>query len=189
MKRVIKVDSGFALNALISHGISRKRQGDIETARICFEQALEIDPKNDVALLWLAFLSTNPFDAKELISRVLEYNPEHQHARTYYQIVQQRCTELENILNNSYTLIYNQPRLEVPKIGQFLLDKGYISETQLRVGIKFQKMLDTSGRHEKLGEVLLSFGYLTSIQLNHALEELGCRPTEVYEAQEIRAAS
>lgn len=56
--------------------------------------------------------------------------------------------------------------LQKLKIGEILLHLGHITEAQLKEALRLQKM-----QPKKLGEILIELGYVSSGQIHHALEK------------------
>ena len=86
------------LKGLLLHGVAAARGARKELADAYFNKALQLDRDNEVALLWMATLATNPFDARNFLQRLLSNNPSHQLAITYYKLADQRCSELDNLI-------------------------------------------------------------------------------------------
>jgi hypothetical protein len=55
--------------------------------------------------------------------------------------------------------------LSKKQIGQILLEKNYLNQTQLELGLKEQQ----KGNHRTLGQILLELGYITQAQLDEVL--------------------
>jgi peptide/nickel transport system permease protein len=64
----------------LRRGMSAARAGDHTLARRCFQTVRETDPDNVTALLWLAWLALTRLESLALLSRVLELDPENEHA-------------------------------------------------------------------------------------------------------------
>jgi chromosome partitioning protein len=70
--------------ALVENAESTARQGETAKAHTLFEQALELDSKNERAWLGLARTSDDPRAALRYVERVLQINPENVQARELY---------------------------------------------------------------------------------------------------------
>ncbi len=164
------------LNQLILTGATEARNGNKELALSCFKQVLDLDSRNEAALLWCATLTNDPFEARNYLQRVLDINPRHETARTYYELAQQRCEELNSLLSSS-SLIRQwrnepDPTSIIPRLGQYCIDKTWVTEIQMRAALHYQHHLREIGKKEKLGDIMISFGYITLDQLNQALDHL-----------------
>lgn len=71
------------LLALLNHGVEEATNGSKSRARTYFRHATSIDPDNETALLWLAWLSDDAYEAVELLEKVLIRNPRNDIARSY----------------------------------------------------------------------------------------------------------
>jgi lipoprotein-anchoring transpeptidase ErfK/SrfK len=68
------------VRAWLRRGILAARAGDRGEARRCFAAAREAEPDNIVALLWAAWLAPAPQESIALLIRVLELDPQNEHA-------------------------------------------------------------------------------------------------------------
>jgi lipoprotein-anchoring transpeptidase ErfK/SrfK len=73
-------NSRLTLQQLIHYGIRLVEEDQAEAARPFFEKALERDPKNVMALLWLASLGDNAADSYRYLARALDLDPENARA-------------------------------------------------------------------------------------------------------------
>ena len=65
-------------------------------------------------------------------------------------------------------LVYTSMNNEKKKLGQFLIEKGWISEDQLEAALKEFKQ--NNGR-ERIGQILINRGFLDRNALVHAIQE------------------
>ena len=63
------------------------------------------------------------------------------------------------------------PEILVPKLGDYLVEKGHITKDQLVEALEHQKELKTAGRVELLGEVLISKKFINRTLLDQAITE------------------
>jgi CheY-like chemotaxis protein len=66
-------------------GIAASQEGDKERARSCFQALIDQNPRNEQAWLWMAGMAESPAEAVTLLERVLEINPNNEHARAGLQ--------------------------------------------------------------------------------------------------------
>jgi twitching motility two-component system response regulator PilG len=66
---------------LVKQGIALARAGDKPQARPLLRQAVEQDPANESAWMWLASVAESPQEALAALERVLALNPDHEQAR------------------------------------------------------------------------------------------------------------
>jgi lipoprotein-anchoring transpeptidase ErfK/SrfK len=69
------------VRSLLRHGLLAGRAGDYAEARLWFRAALDVDPDNIPALLWLAWLAPTRDESLVLLSHVLELDPGNERAR------------------------------------------------------------------------------------------------------------
>ncbi|HBI42967.1 MAG TPA: hypothetical protein DDY78_08930 [Planctomycetales bacterium] len=65
----------------VKQGIALARAGDKLQARPLLRQAVEHDPANELAWLWLASVAESPQEALTALERVLALHPDHEQAR------------------------------------------------------------------------------------------------------------
>jgi tetratricopeptide (TPR) repeat protein len=165
-----------SINQLLVNGVTESRQGNKEAALKSFKQVLTLDYNNEVALLWCATLTSDPFEARNYLKRLLANNPHHEMARTYYELAERRCAELDNLLSGSSLLKQwrNEPddTSSIPRLGQYCIQRGFVTELQVKAAVHYQEYLRQQGHNEKLGDIMVSFGYIDQAQLKIALDFL-----------------
>lgn len=67
--------------SLLKEGIAAARAGDKPLTRRLLREVTELQPRNEVAWLWLAGVAESPPDALECLERVLEINPANERAQ------------------------------------------------------------------------------------------------------------
>jgi lipoprotein-anchoring transpeptidase ErfK/SrfK len=78
----MKPNSRLSVNQLIDYGIRLVQESQPDAARPFFEKALEREPRNTAALLWLAGLSETSAEGYRLLVQTLEIDPSNERART-----------------------------------------------------------------------------------------------------------
>jgi two-component system sensor histidine kinase/response regulator len=63
------------------------------------------------------------------------------------------------------------PEILVPRLGDYLVEKGYLSENDLQTAIKRQQSLRQNGQIVLLGQVLTELGLIAKPQLDRAITE------------------
>jgi signal transduction histidine kinase len=63
------------------------------------------------------------------------------------------------------------PEMLVPRIGDYLVDEGYITIRQLGHALHLQKKMSQSGEQILVGELLVELGYISREQLDQAITE------------------
>jgi tetratricopeptide (TPR) repeat protein len=66
---------------LLKQAIALARSGDKVQARTLLRQAVEHDPANEAAWMWLASVAESPAEALSALEKVLALNPNHERAR------------------------------------------------------------------------------------------------------------
>jgi tetratricopeptide (TPR) repeat protein len=170
-----QVESSANIKArkLIAHSIYEYHRENKPEALKGFKRALDYDPENEVALVWCAKLSTDPFEARVYLRRILKRNPRHTVALRYYQAIEKRCVQEESERpNRKGALKGNTANLTRQRnIGESLVKRGLLSDIQLKAVLHYQECMLQEGCYYRLGEILQDFGYTTAAQLVFGLEQ------------------
>ncbi len=78
------------MDPLTSQGIEAFRNGDTEQARALFKQAVQANPRNEDALLWLSQLAETDDERADYLRRVLDINPNNATARRGLEVIEGR---------------------------------------------------------------------------------------------------
>ncbi|HKZ85754.1 MAG TPA: hypothetical protein VJ793_19120 [Anaerolineae bacterium] len=76
------------MDTLTSQGIDAFRNGETERARTLFMQALDANPRNEDALLWLSQLAESDAERASYFRRILDINPNNATARRGLQAIE-----------------------------------------------------------------------------------------------------
>jgi hypothetical protein len=169
------------LLALLNRGVEEATNGSKSRARNYFRQALAYDSGNETALLWLAWLTDDAYEAVSLLEQVVSRNPRNDVARAYLEQARNRRDELDQLIASSNTYnIWNSMKPEhkarmkeavVPYLGEFLLRQGFITRQQLEAALKRHHELKQRGSPKLVGQVLVELGYITQAQLEAGLQQ------------------
>ena len=132
---------------LLKEAVGEANRGNRIPARAYFYDILSLDPDNEYALLWLAYLSDDPYKAVDFLEKLLKVKPGHQIAQSYLAQARQLCADLEALIKSSTTYhtweYFNNPAKKtgkgVPFLGEYLLQQGLITGQQLETALKVQK--------------------------------------------------
>lgn len=160
---------------------------DKEQVRALYKEVLKVDPHHNAAIRWLAWNTSDPFEAVGYLEKLVELNPSDSRARQLLEVGRQRCGELDELIAHSSLMNYwseaeqiHTERIRqgvdrrdnpVLPLGQLLLKKGYITSQQLETGLTLQELFDKIEGHHPLGEILVEAGYLSQGQLAAVLSE------------------
>ncbi len=172
---------------LLNQAVIEANQGHRQQSQFIFSQILGLDPDNKTALLWLAFLTPDPFVAVELLEGLLKRNPGDYRLESYLEQAQARCAEVSKTSapqlrdappgafrlkpgSSSYEYRDIPPsNRAVPYLGEFLMREGFINQRQLNVALRTHYDMALRGQPKRVGEVMLQLGYLTPQQLEYSL--------------------
>jgi lipoprotein-anchoring transpeptidase ErfK/SrfK len=87
----MKANDNLSVKQLIEYGIRLVQDNQPPAARKFFEQALERDPRNVTALLWLAGLGDSGEDSLRFIVRALEIDPKNERAHAALRWARKRA--------------------------------------------------------------------------------------------------
>lgn len=169
-----------AIMTILKKGVEEANLGHKIQARAYFFEILTLDPNNEYALLWQAYLSDDPYKAVEFLERLLKQQPNHKTARAYLKQARQRCEEFEKRrksqnLNDFFTKynVSNTGRqgLPVPYLGDYLVHQGLITPPQLEMALQLHANFKERGHPKPIGRVLVELGYINNDQLNRWLQQ------------------
>jgi hypothetical protein len=167
-----------AILTILKKGVDEANLGHKIQARAYFFEILTMDPNNEYALLWQAYLSDDPYKAIEFLERLLRLQPQHKTARAYLKQARQRCDEFERRRKNNnfsdFFQTYNisgRHGLPVPYLGDYLVHQGLINPQQLEMALKLHANLKERGHPKPIGRVLVELGYINNEQLNRWLQQ------------------
>lgn len=70
---------------LLQLAIRAAKEGNVDSAKMMFEQILAQDKKNERAMMWMAKLAEKKSERKQWLDRVLAINPDNETARQALQ--------------------------------------------------------------------------------------------------------
>jgi tetratricopeptide (TPR) repeat protein len=168
---------------LLTKGVEEATNGSKSRARTYFRQALTMDRTNETALLWLAWLTDDPYEAVEILEQVVRNNPRNEVARAYLEQALARRSELDQLVSNSTNFgvwsRFNKPQsyqtapreVVVPYLGEFLLRQGYITRQQLESALRRHSELAQRGSPKLVGQILVELGFISQKQLEMGLQQ------------------
>lgn len=164
---------------ILKKGVDEANKGHKIQARAHFYDILTLDPNNEYALLWQAYLSDDPYKAIGFLERLLKLQPGHKTARAYLTQAKQRVEEFERKKKNtafytSYVPVSNSTSrtgLAVPYLGDYLVQQGLISPNQLEMALRLHNELKERNHPKPIGRVLVELGYINNDQLNRWLQQ------------------
>ncbi len=173
------------LVVLLSKGVEEATNGSKSRARTYFRQALTIDATNETALLWLAWLTDDAYEAVDILEKVVRRNPRNEVAKAYLEQAVARRNELDSLVSSStsfgvwsrfntaqaYPANNTQREAVVPYLGEFLLRQGYITRQQLDAALRRHSELAQRGSPKLVGQILVELGFLTQTQLEAGLQQ------------------
>jgi hypothetical protein len=178
-----QITEGRRIQAILLKASRAAQAEDFARASELYQQALVLDPMNEIALKWLAYRTTDPHEGCKYLERLVEAQPGNIKAQKLLEAGKRRIEELDrqsfsNIM--SYLKTSHTPEPEAPRansgstrrrLGQLLVEKGYISKDNIETAASLQEIFRQSGEPKKLGEILTEYGYLTQEQLERVLKE------------------
>ncbi len=172
------------LVVLLSKGVEEATNGSKSRARTLFRQALDIEPYNESAHLWLAWLTDDPYEAVDILEKVVRRNPRNEVARAYLDQAVARRDELDKLVSAATSFgvwsrfntpqtyrSANQREVIVPYLGEFLLRQGYITRQQLEASLRRHSDLAQRGMPKPIGQVMVELGFITQPQLEAGLQQ------------------
>lgn len=99
---------------LLVKGVAAAKAKDVQAARALLERATEHDPANELAWLWLASVTSVAEDKISILQRVLDINPESEHALK--SITQTRSALARTLLQKGVAAVKAGAREQARKI-------------------------------------------------------------------------
>jgi tetratricopeptide (TPR) repeat protein len=168
-------------NTLFNQATVAIRARRLEEARKLLIEAVRQNPRHEEAWLTLASVVTDMDQALDCLKRVLALNPNNARAQEWLAFAEQEkarqaaAEELraeppppEEILHPDEPEDDERP---VPRLGKYLLDYKFITETQLTAALRAQRQAAEAGESKRLGDILLELGAITEERLNFAVRE------------------
>lgn len=176
-----QINEGRRIQAILLKASRAAQAGDNDRAHELYSQALDLDPKNEIALKWLAYHTTDPHEGCRYLERLIEVQPGNIKAQKLLEAGRRHIEELDRKSFSSIMSILNTPAPPLPaaepgaprrrKLGEILVDKGFISKDNIETAASLQEIFRRSGEPKKLGEILVEYGYLSDEQLQRVLKE------------------
>jgi DNA-binding response OmpR family regulator len=178
-----RIAEGRRLQAILLKASRAAQADDYTRARELYQQALELDAMNEIALKWLAYRNTDPYEGCQYLERLVEAQPQNVKAQKLLEAGRRRVEELDRQSFSSIMTYLKTPHTPGPTpqpntsgptrrlLGQLLVEKGYISKENIETAASLQEIFRQSGEPKKLGEILTEYGYLTEEQLQRVLKE------------------
>lgn len=182
-----QISEGRRIQAILLKASRAAQANDNGRAHELYNQALELDSKNEIALKWLAYHTTNPHEGCDYLERLIEIQPGNVKAQKLLEVGRRRIEELDRQSFSNIMSILNSPgpspaaasvkaKPRRRKLGEMLVEKGYISKENIETAANLQEIFGRSGEPKKLGEILTEYGYLTEEQLQRVLKEQASYP-------------
>lgn len=150
---------------LFQRAVQAARSGDKAGAQQLLRQVLREDPKNVSAWLWMSGVVEELHQQKDCLERALAIDPTCKPAREGLEILKLRET-LQAVTQQTAA----PSETQVNKLGDYLVEHGFISRDQLESALTFQRNhTDYQGRRQRLGDILVHHGVLTPQVLARAL--------------------
>lgn len=152
-------------------GIVAAQSGNKYEARACLLRAVSVEPRNEIAWLWLSSVVPTTEQALKCIDHLLVINPANTHALQAKETLQVRMLLEEASLLEKRRTGQLHPTIHRAslRLGDLLVDQGVLTRAQLDAALGEQQRLARLGRPTRLGEVLLSGKHIRREQLAAAL--------------------
>lgn len=152
-----------------AHTVPAPAGGSALYQRVCLEL---LDNPNNAAAWWeLSSLVDTPQRQHDCLQRVLALDPLNERARERLE----RLHGQESAAAGTAEAAPAPPSR--PRLGDWLVDRGMMSASQLQTALDEQRRAEEQGRPRQLGEILLANDWLTPEQLAGALvDQIAAHP-------------
>jgi hypothetical protein len=156
--------------------LQAKKNADAQRLLI---EVVRLDPRHEEAWLTLASVLTDMTKAADCLRRVLALNPHNATAKEWLAFAEQELARQAAVTEMKTAPFMPDVPLDepgdeerpVPRLGKYLLDYKFITETQLKAALIEQKLAAQHGQPKRLGDVLLEQNALTEERLSFAVRE------------------
>jgi hypothetical protein len=141
-------------------------QGDRATAFQLMRKVIVSDSRNATAWLWLSRMVETEDQQRECLERVIAIDPQHREAQSALEDLR-----LRKLVAGFHAPVFEEKRIEPPKLGQALLAKGLLSDTHLQEALREQINDRNRGKKTMLGMILIKRKMLSPLALAGVLVE------------------
>ncbi len=160
---------------LFHQAVALFKQGNRDEAREVMRQSLLADAKYAPAWLWMSGLVPDIQKQRECLHRVLELEPNNPHAKKGLELLrlQESAASVSADASLQYDSEIHWEPAHARKLGEYLIEHGFITMPQLEQALVEQQRLRSSvqGGRVPLGDVLIRLGMLTPDMLAGVLVE------------------
>lgn len=155
------------INTLLDAGIAAVRAGQNQTARTQLLQVLKLDPRHEVAWLWLSQAMPTLDQSLRCVEHLLTINPHNKQAREARDSLQIRLMLAEAGIVHQPT----EPAVLRRRylLGESLVEARFITQQQLRLALQYQAQQALLRQPMPLGAILIRLGFIKRDQLEAAL--------------------
>ncbi len=155
----------------LDEAITLARRGHYEDARRLFVQVLESQPNSEFAWLWLGRILPTVEQRRYCLERVLKINPTNNQARNALDVLG-FLEALQPVSSNEVGQTQQaSTATEVRRIGDYLVELGYVRREDVEGVATRQAALRAQGKEFTIGNLLLDYRYVTHEQLYAAVRE------------------
>lgn len=147
---------------LIQRGVDASAEGNRDLAIECFDQAIEYDPRNETAWMWMASLAEDERRKIELLERVLSINPDNADAKAAVHAAHQEARD--RLLNDARRAAAG---------GNFAVSHAYVNELLNKFPNDEQAWELRSHTVSDLGERAEAYEMLLTINPDNTLARAG----------------
>jgi hypothetical protein len=170
------------IDQLLRQAVLEVQQKNYRWAKIKLAQVLKLEPFNEKALLWMAYLTEELEPRIALLMQILAHYPNHQLAQQYLEEAKKKQQEVEILAQAARKVPFweqaqryqaRQKAAYIPHLGEFLVEQGLITKVQLAAGLERLQTLHDQGnpQQKKLGQILVELGYLSPSALDRVLAQ------------------
>jgi hypothetical protein len=141
-------------------------QGDRATAFQLMRKFLMTNSQNASAWFWLSRMVDSEEQQRECIERAIKIDPTHRDALNALEGLRLRA-----LVSGFHAPVFEEKRIEPPKLGQALLAKKLISDPQLQEALREQINDRNRGKKTMLGLILIKRKLISPLALASVLVE------------------
>jgi len=165
------MDDNLDVNALFDQAMAAAKANRHDEAKDLLLQVLRANPQHEQAWLVLAGVLPDLDQTIACLQQVLELNPDNGQAKEWLSFCLDALGETAADAKSAKKARDDDAERPVPRLGKYLLDHEFVTETQLETALQAQTGAAQAGQAKLVGEILVEQGTITRECLSVAVRE------------------
>jgi hypothetical protein len=153
-------------NSIYESSLQALANGDRATAFQLMRKYLMTNSRDASAWFWMSRMVDNEEQQRECLDRAIKIDPNHRDALNALEEIRLRA-----LVAGFHAPVFEEKRIEPPKLGQALMAKKLISDAQLQEALREQLLDRNRGIRTMLGMILIKRKMISPLALAGVLVE------------------